>query len=68
MLVVILPAEKSLPIRLNMELITALQTRVAPEIFTPPAAYDGRKNIFAAKELKFAGGARSQEVSVFILI
>lgn len=63
----ILPADKNLPIRMNMDLITALQNRVAPQIFTPRAVYDGRKNMFAAKELKFAGGARSQEVC-FILV
>jgi len=47
---------------MNMDLISALQTRVAPHIFTPRAVYDGRKNMFAAKELQFTGGARSQEV------
>jgi eukaryotic translation initiation factor 2C len=59
---VILPSEKTLPARLNMDLITALQTKVAPQIFTPRAVYDGRKNLFAARELRFAGGEKSQEV------
>jgi eukaryotic translation initiation factor 2C len=59
---VILPAEKALPARMNMDLITALQTRVAPDVFTPRAVYDGRKNLFAAKELKFPDGGKSHEV------
>ena len=49
---VIMPSEKVLPARMNMELITKLQEDNA-DIFTPKAVYDGRKNLFAAKELKF---------------
>ncbi|KAF9009003.1 argonaute-like protein [Cyathus striatus] len=60
---VISPSEKTLPARLNMTLITALQTKTAPEIFTPRAVYDGRKNLFAIRELPF-GGAESKEFDV----
>ncbi|KAG5649009.1 hypothetical protein DXG03_000358 [Asterophora parasitica] len=50
---VIAPSEKVLPARLNMELMKALQHDVAPQIFTPRGVYDGRKNLFAARELPF---------------
>ncbi|KAG7449147.1 argonaute-like protein, partial [Guyanagaster necrorhizus] len=60
---VILPSEKTLPARLNMELIKELQTVTAPAIFTPRAVYDGRKNLFAARELPF-DGANYMEFSV----
>lgn len=36
-----------------MEIITTLQTKIAPQEFTPPAVYDGRKNLFASRELPF---------------
>ncbi|KAG6837428.1 hypothetical protein H0H93_009522 [Arthromyces matolae] len=52
---VIFPSEKTLPARLNMDLIKELQLNVAPQIFTPRAVYDGRKNLFAARELPFGG-------------
>ncbi|KAF8076456.1 argonaute-like protein [Lyophyllum atratum] len=50
---VISPSEKTLPARLNMDLIRVLQTEVAPQVFTPRGVYDGRKNLFAARELPF---------------
>lgn len=59
-----MPSEKVLPARLNMDLIRQLQTVVAPEIFTPRAVYDGRKNLFAVRELPFPEG--SKEVRLFI--
>lgn len=31
---------------------------IAPGIFTPPVVYDGRKNIFAPRELPFADGVQ----------
>ncbi|KAF9270096.1 argonaute-like protein [Marasmius fiardii PR-910] len=65
--VVMTPSEQTMPARLNMEVITALQTRAAPNIFTPPAVYDGRKNMFAARELPLTigpDGIPSQEFSV----
>ncbi|KXN86194.1 Protein argonaute-3 [Leucoagaricus sp. SymC.cos] len=34
-----------------MKVIDYLQTEVDPETFTPPAVYDGRRNLFAAREL-----------------
>ncbi|EMD40762.1 hypothetical protein CERSUDRAFT_111347 [Gelatoporia subvermispora B] len=46
-------SEKTLPARLNIELIERLQRVVAPDVFTPKAVYDGRKNMFAARELPF---------------
>jgi eukaryotic translation initiation factor 2C len=36
-----------------MDIIKELQTVVAPTIFTPRAVYDGRKNMFAVRELPF---------------
>lgn len=59
--VVISPSEKTLPARLNLELIDHLQRIDAPDVFTPPAAYDGRKNMFAPRELPL-GPNGSQEV------
>ncbi|PPQ98553.1 hypothetical protein CVT24_004044 [Panaeolus cyanescens] len=61
--VVIMPSEKTLPARLNMDIIAALQTRIAPEVFTPRAVYDGRKNMFAVRELPF-GPEGTQEFEV----
>jgi hypothetical protein len=60
-IIVISPSEKNLPARLNMDIIRVLQTQVAPTIFTPRAVYDGRKNMFAARELPF-GDTGQQEV------
>ncbi|KAK0482092.1 argonaute-like protein [Armillaria luteobubalina] len=60
---VIFPSEKTLPARLNMELIRELQSTTAPAIFTPRAVYDGRKNLFAARALPF-DGANYMEFSV----
>jgi eukaryotic translation initiation factor 2C len=34
-----------------MELIKKLQNDVAPQVFTPHAVFDGRKNMFAARVL-----------------
>ena len=34
-----------------MELIARLQSEIAPEVFTPRAVYDGRKNMFAPRVL-----------------
>jgi eukaryotic translation initiation factor 2C len=64
---VISPSEKALPARLNMDLIKHMQEVVAPDIFTPPAVYDGRKNLFAPRLLPFAGGATSQEVWILLI-
>lgn len=58
---VIMPSEKTLPARLNMDIISRLQQVTAPEVFTSRAVYDGRKNLFAGRELPF-GGASSREV------
>lgn len=55
------PDEKVLPARLNMDLIHHLQTIDAVDVFTPRAVYDGRKNLFAPRELPF-GPQNSQEV------
>jgi len=60
-LTVILPTEKVFPLRFNMELIARLQNQVAPEVFTPRAVYDGRKNLFAPRELPL-GNTGSKEV------
>jgi hypothetical protein len=44
-----------------MDLIKQLQVSVAPQIFTPRAVYDGRKNLFAMRELPL-GSSGSKEV------
>ena len=45
-----------------MDLIARMQTQLAPEIFTPRAVYDGRKNLFAPRQLPF-GNTDSRDVS-----
>jgi eukaryotic translation initiation factor 2C len=45
-----------------MELVRRLQEVVAPKIFSPPAVYDGRKNLFATRALPFPGGAQTHDV------
>ncbi|KAB5595487.1 Argonaute-like protein [Ceratobasidium theobromae] len=54
------------PIKWNHELIRNLQEFVAPNIFTPRAVYDGRKNMYASRRLPFPGGGdtRTFEVSM----
>jgi eukaryotic translation initiation factor 2C len=49
-----------------MDLIRTLQQDIAPQIFTPRAVYDGRKNMFAARELPFENG--TQDVSFHSLL
>jgi len=44
-----------------MLLIQELQSFTAPDVFNPPAAYDGRKNIFSIKKFDF-GESESKEV------
>ena len=53
------PSEQTLPSRLTMQIMHALQTETAPEIFTPRAAYDGRKNLFSIRELPFTEGTHT---------
>lgn len=36
-----------------MEIIEKMQTAISPQTFTPRAVYDGRKNMFAARQLPF---------------
>jgi hypothetical protein len=60
-----MPSEKVLPARMNMELITKLQNDEAT-IFTPKAVYDGRKNLFAIRELPF-GPEGTKQVSFICL-
>lgn len=47
------PSEQKMPVVRNMEVIRRLQERVAPEIFTPRCVYDGRKNLYATRNLPF---------------
>jgi eukaryotic translation initiation factor 2C len=54
--------EKTLPPRLNNEIIKSLQETVAPAVFTPRAVYDGKKNMFAPRRLPFSGGGNTAEV------
>lgn len=49
-----------------MKIIDALQTQVAPGVFTPRAVYDGRKNLFAIREL-FPDGSQQVRVSLYKL-
>ncbi|KAI6105779.1 argonaute-like protein [Pisolithus sp. B1] len=60
---VISPSEKTLPARLNMELVNHLMRVEAADVFTRPAVYDGRKNMFAPRELPL-GPNGSQEFNV----
>ena len=46
-----------------MELFKSLQENVAPTVFTAPASYDGRKNIFSMYKLPL-GPTDSREVRV----
>ena len=52
-----------LPARLNMELFRLLQEIVAPNVFTAPVSYDGRKNAFSMYKLQL-GPTDSKEVCV----
>ena len=60
------PSDKNLPSKLNLELIKRLQDS-RTDVFTPKAVYDGRKNLFAVKELKLRNrddkGQASEEAS-----
>lgn len=62
---VISPSEKTLPARLNMEIIERMQTVISPQTFTPRAVYDGRKNMFAARQLPFGTSGEVCFNSVF---
>ncbi|KAJ7283579.1 argonaute-like protein [Mycena rebaudengoi] len=62
--VVIAPSEKTLPARMTMDLIRRLQFDVAPQIFTPPCVYDGRKNIFSVRRLPFDTGSQEFDVTL----
>ncbi|KAI0766861.1 argonaute-like protein [Trametes elegans] len=63
---VIGPSDRVLPARMNLEIVQRLQTVVAPEVFTPRVVYDGRKNVFAARELPF-GPSRTHEFDVTLV-
>ncbi|KAF8608014.1 Piwi-domain-containing protein [Ceratobasidium sp. AG-I] len=47
---------RELPAESNLSLMRILQTRIAPNIFTPRVAYDSRKNIYASRELDLSEG------------
>ena len=47
------PSEQHLPARVTVQIIRRLQEVDAPQIFTPRAAYDGRKNLFSVRRLPF---------------
>ena len=53
------PDEQKLPMRATMQVIRRLQEVIAPQVFTPRAVYDGRKNMFAVRELPFTGGTQT---------
>ncbi|QRV72448.1 argonaute-like protein [Ceratobasidium sp. AG-Ba] len=48
--------DRIMPAKFNMDLIRVLQERIAPTVFTPRAAYDGRKNLFANHRLPLSNG------------
>ncbi|TFY72934.1 hypothetical protein EVG20_g92 [Dentipellis fragilis] len=54
---IVVGAQLTLPASLNFEIIKTLQETVAPQVFTPRGAYDGRKNLFAASRLSFGDSA-----------
>lgn len=45
-----------------MEIIRHLQEQIASAIFTPRAAYDGKKNLFSTHVLKFDNDQDTQTV------
>ncbi|TFY68233.1 hypothetical protein EVJ58_g1135 [Rhodofomes roseus] len=53
----------TLPAKFNFMLVNRLQEVIAPAVFTPRAAYDGRKNMFAPQELNL-GQTRSATFDV----
>ena len=55
-------SSETLPVRMNFEIIRRLQEVIAPAIFTPRGAYDGRKNMFTPQELNL-GETKSATVS-----
>ncbi|KAK1215662.1 hypothetical protein PQX77_021726 [Marasmius sp. AFHP31] len=60
-------SEQKLPLHLTFKIMGHLQGFVAPEIFTPRVAYDGRQLLFATRELPLevgSDGVVSQEVSL----
>jgi len=65
--VVIAPADKALPARLNLDIIKQLQA-THTDVFTPKSVYDGRKNLFSVRELPLQNrddkGQASQEFRV----
>ncbi|KAJ3529107.1 hypothetical protein NM688_g7899 [Phlebia brevispora] len=61
---VMTPSEQTLPVKATMEIMHHLQTVTAPQIFTPRAAYDGRKNLFTTRELPFTDGTHQFDVSL----
>lgn len=62
---VISPSEQKLPPRVNFEIVKVLQTVVAPNVFTPRGAYDGRKNLFSSAKFSFGNSA---EVGLIIFV
>jgi eukaryotic translation initiation factor 2C len=46
-----------------MEIMKALQEKIAPDIFTPRAVYDNRKNLFSVKHL-FSEASRTFDVTL----
>ncbi|RXW23178.1 hypothetical protein EST38_g2679 [Candolleomyces aberdarensis] len=53
----------NLPARVNLLIIKTLQDSVAPQVFTPRGAYDGRKNFFCPDRLNL-GDTDSKEVGL----
>jgi hypothetical protein len=47
----IFPSNKQPGIALNMRLVRELQQIVRPDIFNPPAVYDGQRRLYALRDL-----------------
>ncbi|KAG8837222.1 hypothetical protein FRC18_009742 [Serendipita sp. 400] len=64
---VIHPSEKTLPAKLNFDIIESMQSKCFPQIFTPRCVYDGRKNLFASRDIPFPGDSTTQhEFDVYL--
>ena len=53
------PSEQTIPQRLTMQIMKKLQEVDQPQLFTPRAAYDGRKNLFSISEIALPNGTQT---------
>ena len=61
------PSEQTIPQRLTMQIMKKLQEVDQPQLFTPRAAYDGRKNLFSdgqiLRQSRFEDAQRGRHLS-----